>query len=122
MADIVQRPQVEVSATMQFNEAELRALDALVSYGVDGFLEVFYTKMGKHYLQPHEAGLRLLFKSVRAVVPSILSRTDDARRVFSGERIAAHRPKLPPSGVIGQDAGIASACHPTASQQNKGDA
>jgi len=90
MAEIVQRPKVEVSATMLFNEAELRALDALVGYGVDPFLKVFYEKLGKHYMQPHEAGLRTLFESVRQIVPSILGRTDDARRVFSGERVALH--------------------------------
>lgn len=92
MAEIIQKPKVEVSATMQFSEAELRALDALVGYGSDAFLKVFYEKMGKHYMQPHEAGLRSLFESVRQVVPGILSRTDDARRVFTGERIASRPP------------------------------
>lgn len=90
MAEIVQRPKVEVTATMLFNEAELRALDALVGYGVDPFLEVFYAKLGKHYMQPHEAGLRTLFESVRQTVPGILRRTDDAHRVFSGERVAVN--------------------------------
>lgn len=96
MAEILQKTKVEVSATMQFSEAELRALDALVGYGVEGFLKVFYEKMGKHYMQPHEDGLRLLFKSVREIVPGILSRTDDARRVFTGECIAVHRPAAQP--------------------------
>jgi hypothetical protein len=113
MAEIVQHPQVEVTATMQFNEAELRALDALVGYGIDGFLQAFYAKLGKHYLQPHEDGLRLLFKSVSANVPGILGRTDDARRVFTGERITTHRPKYLPSGVIGQDDGISYAHIPS---------
>lgn len=81
MAEIVQKPRVEVSATMQFNEAELRALDALVGYGADAFLKVFYEKLGKAYMQPHEAGLRTLFESVRQTVPGILRRTDDARRI-----------------------------------------
>jgi hypothetical protein len=90
MAEIIQLPKVEVTATMSFSEAELRALDALVGYGSDAFLKVFYEKLGKHYMQPHEAGLRTLFESVRGVVPGILSRTDDARRVFTGERIAVH--------------------------------
>lgn len=94
---------------MQFNEAELRALDALVGYGVEGFLKVFYAQIGQHYMKPHEAGLRLLFKSVREIVPGILHRTDDARSVFIGELFAAHHPKLAPSGVDGQDEGIAAA-------------
>jgi hypothetical protein len=92
MAEIVQKPKVEVSATMQFNEEELRALDALVGYGTDAFLKVFYEKMGKAYMQPHEVGLRTMFESIRQTVPGILRRPDDARRVFTGERIAAHKP------------------------------
>ena len=109
MAEIIQRPHVEVSATMKFSEIELRALDALVGYGVKPFLEVFYAKMGKHYMQPHEEGLRTLFSSISSVVPGILARTDDARRVFTGERIAAHRPPVQMPKVIGQDAGIDAA-------------
>lgn len=95
MAEIIQKPNVQVTATFQFNEAELRALDALVGYGVDPFLEAFYAKMGKHYMQPHETGLRSLFESVRQAVPGILSRTDDARRVFTGERLAIHPDRWP---------------------------
>jgi hypothetical protein len=109
MAVIVQKARLGVSATMEFNEVELRALDALVGYGIEGFLPVFYEKMGSHYLRPHEAGLRLIFETVRQIVPGILSRTDDAARVFSGERIATHRPKFPSSGVYGNDEGIAKA-------------
>lgn len=90
MAEIVQLPKVEVTATMKFSEAELRALDALVGYGADAFIKVFYEKLGKHYMQPHEAGLRTLFESVREIVPGILGRTDNARRVFTGERVAVH--------------------------------
>lgn len=84
MAEIVQRPKVDVSATFSLNEAEMRAMDALVGYGVDGFLEVFYRQLGKAYMQPHEAGLRSLFKSIRETVPGILQRTDAARKAFVG--------------------------------------
>ncbi len=112
MAEIVQRPQVEVSAVISFNESELRALDALAGYGDEAFLKVFYEKLGKHYMTPHEAGLRLFFNSIREIVPGILGRADDARRVFTGERIAVNRPKWTPSGVIGRDEGIVAAFNP----------
>ena len=39
-------------------------------------------------MQPHEAGLRLLFNSIREQMGGILRRTDDARRVFNRERVA----------------------------------
>ncbi|WP_269501047.1 hypothetical protein [Burkholderia sp. IMCC1007] len=85
MANIAPRATVEVRARMDFSENELRALEALTGYGIHSFLEVFYTKLGKAYMQPHEAGLRELFASVNAHVPPILRRADAAREAF-GEK------------------------------------
>lgn len=82
MAKIVDHGKVEVTATMTFNEKELQALDALVGYGDDSFLEVFYKHLGKSYMQPHESGLRELFASIRATVPTILSKARKAREAF----------------------------------------
>jgi len=82
MAQITQQPKVEVSATMTFNEQELRALDALVGYGHESFLKVFYDHLGKSYMQPYEKGLIELFESIRTKVPPILSRADKARKAF----------------------------------------
>lgn len=83
MAQFKEQPKVEVTTQLTLNESELRALDALVGYGVDPFLKVFYEQMGKSYLQPHEAGLRELFKTVRSNVPGILHRIDSARKAFN---------------------------------------
>lgn len=83
MAEITQNPHVEVSATIKFNEAELRALQALTEYGTETFLKVFYEKLGKAYLQPHEAGLRSLFDSIKSEVPRILKRSDSERIAFN---------------------------------------
>ena len=52
---------IDVKAVLELNEQELRALDALRGYGIDAFLKVFYQHLGRHYLEPHEAGLRSLF-------------------------------------------------------------
>lgn len=82
MAKITQRPTVHVGAVFEFNEAELRALDALAEYGADAFLAVFYSQLGKAYMQPHEAGLRELFASVREQIPAILQRANAARKAF----------------------------------------
>ncbi len=83
MAKILGTGHVNVTATMEFSEPELRALDALVGYGDDAFIKVFYEHLGKSYMQQHEAGLRTLFMSIRSEVPNILSRTDAARKAFS---------------------------------------
>jgi hypothetical protein len=82
VARIAQKPTVAVSATLQLSESELRALDALVGYGVEPFLKVFYEKLGRAYLEPHECGLHGLFESVRSTAPGILARADDAREAF----------------------------------------
>lgn len=79
---IVQRPAVEASVTLQLREEEMRALEALTGYGIKGFLEVFYAKMGKHYLEPHEQGLRSLFDVIQRELPPILARADAARTAF----------------------------------------
>ena len=74
------RVEVTLRAAIELDEQELGALDALVGYGVDPFLKVFYEKLGKAYMQPHEAGLRSLFEKIRAEVPSALRKVHDARK------------------------------------------
>lgn len=78
------QPDTGISASLHIhlNEMELRALDGLAGYDVDAFLKVFYEKMGKHYLQPHEAGLRSLFARIRSFVPTYIRRIDVARKAF----------------------------------------
>ncbi len=90
-----------MEVTIRLTEAEAGALDALAGYSVDEFLKVFYEKMGRAYLEPYEAGLRTLFDSVRsgsASVRSLLERAQQARQVFTGERIAVY-PKPKQEGV-----------------------
>lgn len=36
MANIIAKPQMELTATFSFNEIEIRALDALTGYDFDG--------------------------------------------------------------------------------------
>lgn len=88
MANIVGRADVGLKVTLELNESELRALDALVGYGTDAFLAAFYQKLGRSYMEPHESGLRELFASVRGIVPGLLQRADAARKAFE-EGVAA---------------------------------
>lgn len=93
MAKIGCRPQVNATITLHLSEAEAGALDALAGYGTDQFLEVFYAKLGKSYLEPYEAGLRSLFDSVRsgdAGVSYFLKRAKDARDVMDGTKKATN--------------------------------
>lgn len=83
MAEYKTTTFVEAQATITFNEVELRALDAMTGYGIDGFLKVFYEKLGKVYMQPHEAGLRSLFKTINPPVYDALNKVDKCRRILS---------------------------------------
>lgn len=83
MTRLIQQPRVEVSAIIKLTEVELRALEALVGYGTDPFLKVFYEVMGKHYLQPHEAGIRSLFDVIKSDLNPILDRADAAKKAFA---------------------------------------
>uniref|UniRef100_A0AAU6VZ03 Uncharacterized protein n=1 Tax=Pseudomonas phage Arace01 TaxID=3138526 RepID=A0AAU6VZ03_9VIRU len=83
MAQITQQPKVEVTTQFTVSELELRALDALAGYGDDAFIHAFYEKLGKAYMQKHEAGLRSFLKSIREIAPGIIHRTDAARKAFN---------------------------------------
>lgn len=91
MAKIDSRATIQATVTLALSESEAAALDALVGYGVEPFLKVFYKELGEAYLKPHEAGLRSLFESVSAGDASVyahLRRSADAREVFYGRKKA----------------------------------
>ena len=78
--------KITVTTTMELNEAEMGALDALAGYGIDSFLKVFYDRLGKAYLQPYEAGLRSLFEKIRKEIPPALSKVEQARKAIEKRR------------------------------------
>ncbi len=81
MAKITKMPtKVVVNVILELTEGEARALDALAGYGVDQFIEVFYEKLGRHYLEPYEKDLRNLFEVIRNEVPGIAQKADNARK------------------------------------------
>jgi hypothetical protein len=82
MAKIEGHPSIGFTITLQLNEAEARALEALTGYGTHEFLSSFYANMGKHYLQPYEAGLVSLFETVKTVIPKITAKIDAAKEAF----------------------------------------
>ncbi len=70
----------QISVTIELTESEMRALDGLFGYDVDGFLKVFYEKMGQAYLKPHEGGIRSLHCTVRAALAGPIATIDAARK------------------------------------------
>lgn len=82
MAKIIAHPTIDVMLRFVVNESEARALDAMAGYGDDAFIRVFYEKLGKAYMEKHEVGLRLFLKSIRDIMPGLLSKVDAAHKVF----------------------------------------
>ena len=78
MMPIRTKIQVSFHVTLQLDEVQARALDAMVGYGIESFLTTFY-KMGTHYMQPYEGGMRSLFKAIEEQVRPELSKIDRAR-------------------------------------------
>jgi hypothetical protein len=91
MAKIAQRPTIGLELVIVLDEEETRALDALVGYGDDAFIEAFKEKLGHAYLDDHEDGLRRFFQSIRQNVPLILDRLKKAKEAFN-----ATSSQLPP--------------------------
>ena len=77
------KPSISANISFVLTEPEARALEAMVGYGVDNFLEVFYEHLGRSYLEKHETGLRALFSGVGKIIPPQLSKVDAARQALN---------------------------------------
>jgi DNA-directed RNA polymerase alpha subunit len=73
---------LEVNIILKLTETEARALKAITVYGAKPFLEVFYEKLGKSYLQPYEKGVISLFETIDQELPQHLKKADDARNIW----------------------------------------
>ena len=67
---------------LELTDRQAKALDALVGYGFKQFLEIFYTNLGKHYLQPYEKDLEQLFDAIRAQVLPEIELIDRCKKAF----------------------------------------
>lgn len=85
MARTEGRAKLCVEVSLILDEEEAEALHALTMYGEDAFIKVFYAHLGTSCLQPHEAGLRRLFNSIRnntAGLRTELNKVKEAREVL----------------------------------------
>lgn len=74
--------QIDYSINFVLNYEEAKALDALAGYEYKAFLETFYTKMGKTYLEPYEAGLRSLFERINKDLSYEIKAIDDSKKAI----------------------------------------
>lgn len=70
---------ITLNVELTLTESEAAALNALTEYGIAPFLKVFYEKLGKAALEPHENGIRDLFIKISTVFPTALSDVVKAR-------------------------------------------
>jgi len=82
---LVSESKITTNIKITLNENEARALEALAGYGDDSFLEMFYKQLGKHYMAPHESGLRSLFQGIRDNLPRELKKVDQARKAIGSK-------------------------------------
>ncbi len=83
MAEIKVTSKLNFSVTLTLNEEEIRALAGIFGYNEDAFLKAFYEKMGRAYVQPHEAGVRSLHQSVRRVTGPAIYEIDRIRKAMT---------------------------------------
>ena len=57
----VSKPKLDFKINLELTIDEAKALHAISLYESKKFLEFFYEKLGRHYLEPHEKGLVVLF-------------------------------------------------------------
>ncbi len=78
MAEVSEQLDLElkIRLNLQLTEVEGRALEAMVCYGFEPFKKVFYDKLGEAYMKKHEAGLKILFESVKKQVVPKLNKID----------------------------------------------
>lgn len=70
---------LEATFTLELNEAELGALDAIFGYGAEPFLKAFKANLGAAYVEPYEAGVRSLHERVRKVTGPALAEIKQTR-------------------------------------------
>lgn len=80
--EVTSNSVIDFKVFLQLTEPEARALNALTVYGHKSFLEVFYEKLGKSYMEAHEQGLISLFNNVKEKLPPHLDRINKTREVF----------------------------------------
>jgi hypothetical protein len=79
---VLSHSKLEGTITLTLSELEARALRGITLYGSEGFLKVFYDKLGKSTVQPYEKGIISLFETIRKELPQHLDKFDKARKAL----------------------------------------
>jgi hypothetical protein len=92
VAELTAEPRIELKVTLELNETELRALEAIAGYNHKTVANVLLENLGKSYLRDHIGGLYSFLAAVNENARGILKRLDDARAVFVGGEVHIAEP------------------------------
>jgi len=82
MAEVKSKSDLQITITITLSEVEARALHTITTYGTKNFLETFYEKLGRSYLEPYEKGIESLFFTLDRQIPEHIRKIDKARKAF----------------------------------------
>ncbi|HLD89415.1 MAG TPA: hypothetical protein VI911_00085 [Patescibacteria group bacterium] len=72
--------EVNMNIRLFITKEEAKALQGIVGYGADAFLEVFHPKLGKAYLKDHETAMRSLFHKLHTELPIEVAKIEKAEK------------------------------------------
>ena len=75
--------QMEFNVVLKLTEQEASALHAITVYGSKEFLNTFYEKLGKSYLEPFSSGLVSLFDNINKELPKHLTKFKNTRKIWA---------------------------------------
>lgn len=79
---------IETKITLEISEQQALALCALTEYGVNEFLECFYTHLGRDILKPHEPGIIQVF-ALLIELKTMLRKTAKLRQTLAEQSASA---------------------------------
>lgn len=81
--DAKARVDVDYSITLTLTVNEAKALEAIAGYGTQAFLEVFYAKLGRYYLQPTEKDVILFLEKCSHCLPQEIRKIEEAQKAIA---------------------------------------
>lgn len=74
--------KVTGTITIELNEEEARALNAMSLYGTNAFINAFEENLGKFYFEPYRNGIATLFETANGEVKAYLDQIDKCKKVI----------------------------------------
>jgi len=67
---------VDLSINLTLSVEEAKALNEITGYGIEPFLKGYKEKLGSHYIDKHEKGMRSLFGTIKTSLPKEINKAE----------------------------------------------